>query len=146
MAALNIPGIGEEAGKRYIRVLTVGVSTASPNVTATSGDNIIVNINEANVFVEGIELQIVEAFTSTAVHMIGDSVDSDGWWTDTILIPATSTAVFNAASSAMAYHNGKLYSSTDTILWNQTGATAAGLAKLRITYQRGVDTDLAPNT
>jgi len=148
MAALNIPSEGERVG-RYMRTVTFGTATASPDVTITTTGTqtvALANINEANVFVEKVEAQVIEALTSTVTITIGDGDDADGYWTDTLFLPASTAATFNVADTTVGYAAGKLYTSSDTIDIVATGANSAGLAKVRITYFRGADTDLAPDT
>ena len=144
--AIELPGKGEEAGKIYVRAFTAGVSSDSPEVILTSGDVALVNFNEANIFVQKLEAQVINAFTSTCVFIIGDSADSDGWWTDTEFNCSATAANFNVAASTVGFASGKLYSSTSAILTNIAGAPAAGKAKFRITYMRDADTDLSPST
>lgn len=143
MAALVIPGVGERVGRMYQRVVTFGVSGESPDVNVTSQAVWpVININEANVMVHKLERQVVVAFDTTVIT-IGDTDDADGYWTDT-LFGHTTAGVFDECSGA-AYEAGRLYTSSQAI--NVTIGTAdhtTGKAKLRITYSRGADTDLAP--
>lgn len=151
MAALDIPGIGEALGRNWMRVMSFGATGESPDVSiasTTTGAVVLANLNEANIFVHDIEKQIIIPFdgaTSLAFE-IGDGDDSDGYWTDTLLVPTTSDAVYGNMASTVAYAQGKLYTSSDTIDLIVTGGLTAGKANLRFTYSRGVDTDLAPAT
>jgi hypothetical protein len=144
--AINIPGVGEGLG-RFIRVFTFGTSTASPDVVITSGTGVttLVSIDEPNVFVESIDLQVIEALATagSGISLIGDEVDSDGFWTDTLGNFAATAAVFNNMATSVGYGGGKLYTVTDTIDFVRGIATAKkGLVKARITYSRGNDTTL----
>jgi hypothetical protein len=143
MAALNIPGVGERIGPIYQRVMTYGATAESPDVSfaTATGDVILININEANVFVYSLEAQNVIAYDTTAM-IVGDGDDTDGWWTDTLL-DHTTDGVFNW-TTGVGYGTGKLYTSSDTIDINVSVAKATtGKTKFRITYQRGVDTDIS---
>jgi hypothetical protein len=150
MAALDIPGIGERTGERYIRVVDFGYTGENVDVeVAATGDVALININEPNVFVHSLDKQVVQVFNSGASHkvIIGDCDDSDGYWTDTLFLSTTCDAVFANAATTVAYAAGKLYTATDIIAVNfSTAAPTAGRARLRIEYSRGVDTDLAPAT
>jgi hypothetical protein len=151
MAALNIPGIGEALGRNYMRVMTFGATGESPDVSiasTTTGAVVLANVNEADVFVHDIEKQVVIAFdgATSLEFTVGDGDDVDGYWTDTLFVPTTSDAVFGNMATTVGYAQGKMYTSSDTIDLGITGGLTAGKAKLRFTYSRGVDTDLAPAT
>lgn len=147
MAVLKIPGIGEETGITYMRQMTWGHSDESPDVTcATGGTEPIISITEANVFVEKLEAQVVVANTGTTVLIIGDGDNTDGWWTNALYGVGSSAAVYNSPDSSVGYAAGKLYTSSDTIDIVFTGLLAAGKNRMRITYHRGADTDLIPDT
>ncbi len=142
MSALIIPGFGEKPGGVYRKVVSFGVSTTN-DVVVAAGDNAIINITAPGVFIEGLEKQCITGFTASCALLMGDSADSDGWGTDTAMNLAASAAVFSNLAASMAYAGGKLYTDTDAILFNITGAPAAGQAKVRVTYQVGVsDTNL----
>ncbi len=151
MAVLEIPGIGEALGRNYMRAMTFGATGESPDVSiasTTTGAVVLANLNEANIFVHNIEKQIVIPFdgATTLALEIGDGDDPDGYWSDTLMNPTTSDAVYGNMASTVTYALGKLYTSSDTIDLTVTGGLTAGKAKLRFTYSRGVDTDLAPAT
>jgi len=146
MAALIIPGEAEAVG-RFTRELTWGVSGESPDVSvASAGTYSLINVNEANVFVEKIESQVVIAHTSTAVITIGDSDDVDGFWTDCLYLPNSSGATFNAPATTVGYAAGRLYTSSQSIDVVITGTMSAGKSKLRVVYSRGMDTSIGPAT
>jgi hypothetical protein len=147
--AFNIPQIGDELGE-HVAAFTVGLSSDTSvdvNFSTSTGVNAIVN--DVNVLVKDISAQIITAFdgaTSLAFE-IGDGDDSDGYWTDTLLVFSSSGAVFSNPASTLAYSAGKLYTSTDTIDVTITGGVlTAGKAKFLITYELGADTNLAPGT
>lgn len=145
MAALTIPGIGERTGLTYIRTMTWGHSSESPDVGCTTGGTVpIIRITEANVFVEKLEAQVVEANTGTTVLVIGDGDNTEGWWTDTLYLLDSSAPVYNVPTTAIGYAAGKLYTSSDTIDIVFTGVLAAGKNKMRVSYHRSADTDLVP--
>jgi hypothetical protein len=151
MSALNIPGIGERTGERYIRTVDFGFTgeTGVDVEIAATGDVALININEPNVFVHSLDKQVVAVLNAAATFTIniGDGADSDGYWTDTLFLSTTCDAVFANAGTTVAYAAGKLYTTTDVINVNNAGsALTAGHVKLRIEYSRGVDTDLAPAT
>lgn len=151
MSALNIPGIGERTGERYIRTVDFGFTgeTGVDVALAATGDAALVNINEPNVFVHSLDKQVIAVFNAAATFTvnIGDCEDDDGYWSDTLFLSTTCDAVFANAGTTVAYAAGKLYTTTDIIAVNiATSALTAGHARLRIEYSRGVDTDLAPAT
>jgi len=151
MAALDIPGIGERTGERYIRTMNFGFTgeTGIDAALAATGDVALININEPNVFVHKIDKQIFVPFAAGATFAmcIGDCDDSDGYWSDTVFLSTTCDAVFANMSTTVAYAQGKLYTATDIIGVNVvTTAVTAGNCRLRIEYSRGVDTDLNPAT
>lgn len=151
MAALDIPGIGEVPGRVYQRVVTFGDTGESPDVgiaSTTTGAVALINLNEANIFIHNLEKQVVVAFdgATSLEFSLGDGDDPDGFWTDTLFVPTTSDAVFGNMASTVAYAQGHLYTSSDTIDLTITGGLSAGKGKLRVTYSRGVDTDLNPAT
>jgi len=158
MSALEIPGVGERVGREYIRALTFGGSSdADVQITAaqlgTAGGTIpLININEAGVYVKDIDVQIVSKLTtSTGTFTIGDSDDADGYWTDTLLVGTSSGAVYNKSASTVGYAGGKLYTSRHVINVTKGGAAASAvsatsLAKLKVRYIRGCDTNLNANT
>ena len=152
MAALDIPGIGERTGERYIRKVDFGFAGETGiNVTlaTATGDVAIININEPNVFVHKIDKQVRVPFTAGATFkiVIGDCADSDGYWSDTLFLTTTCDAVFANAASTLAYWNGHLYTTTDIIAVNQSEVVVTGgSCRLRIEYSRGMDTDLNPAT
>ena len=151
MAALDIPGIGERTGERYIRTVDFGYTgeTGIDVAVAATGDVALININEPNVFVHRLDKQVVAVLNAAATFqiIIGDCDDSDGYWTDTLFLSTTCDAVFANAGTTVAYAQGKLYTATDIIAVNNAGsALTAGHVRLRIEYSRGVDTDLAPAT
>jgi len=148
--AIDIPGVGEGLG-RFVRMFTFGTATASPDVAFTTGTGTttLVSVKEANVLVESIDLQVVEAAATAGSggNLIGDGVDTDGYWTDTLADFASTAAVFNNMSTSVGYGAGKLYTTTDTIDFVHAPATAKkGLVRARITYSRGADTNLNPAT
>lgn len=147
--AVSIPQVGDVRGY-HIMAFTFGVASDSPDVSISTaaGAQALVNVNDVNVFVEGIETQVVTAFdgATTLAFEIGDGDDSDGYWTDTGFNYAATAAVFNSAATTVGFSAGKLYTSTDTIDLTVTGGMTAGLAKARIKYFLDVDTDLSPNT
>lgn len=146
MAALDIPGVGERVG-RYIRTVDFGFTGEGADVTVTAaGTYALANINEPNVYVHKIDKQVSMAFNATAVMVIGDCDDTDGYWMDTLFLSSVCDAVFANQSTVHAYYGGKLYTTTGVIDLNTTGAVSAGKAKLRIEYSRGVDTDITPAT
>jgi hypothetical protein len=151
MAALDIPGVGENLGK-HIRIMTFGAVGESPDVAIGSGTGTtaLVNINEPNVFVESIESQVVLAIAtagSLVAMTIGDGDDVDGYWTDTLQNVAATSAVFANQASSLGYFGGKLYTVTDTIDLKKVVAKASvGKVRLRVRYWRGVDTNLNPAT
>ena len=152
MAALEIPGVGEALG-RHIREFSFGASGESPDVTIGSGTGTtaLVNIQEPNVFIEDLETQVVIAVCTAstgAVSMtIGDSDDVDGYWTDTLLNVAATSGDFANMTTTVAYAQGHLVTSTLSInLIKGSALASAGKVKCRITYWRGVDTDLNPAT
>jgi hypothetical protein len=147
MAALDIPGVGEPVGQVIRRVMTFGGAAESPTVSIGSGTGVtaLFNINEPNVFVQSIEPQviIITSTSATANLLIGDEVDSDGYWTDTLLVVGSTSAVFNNMATTVGYAAGKLYTVTDTIdLVKNTAVASVGKVKLRITYWRNADTNL----
>ena len=151
MSALNIPGIGERTGERYIRTVDFGFTgeTGIDVALAATGDVALININEPNVFVHSLDKQVRTVFNaaSTFALAIGDCDDSDGYWSDTLFLSTTCDAVFANAGTTVAYAQGKLYTTTDIIGVNVSGAAVtAGNCRLRIEYSRGVDTDLNPAT
>lgn len=150
MSALDIPGIGERIGDRYIRTVSFGFTGETVDVEiAATGDAAVININEPNVFVHSLEKQVAAVLAAAATFqiIIGDCDDSDGYWTDTLFLSTTCDGVFANAGTTVAYAAGKLYTTTDIIAVNNAGsALTAGNCKLRIEYSRGVDTDLAPAT
>jgi len=151
MTKLYIPGEGERIGPTYQRIVTVGNSTGdSPDVNTQSASAVfpIVEITEANVMVHNVEVQIVDTFIDSGVYTIGDTTDPDGFWTDTLFNTASS-AVFANMATTVAYAQGRLYTaaqSIDVTRSGNIGTNTEGLAKIRVTYSRGVDTDLAPST
>lgn len=146
MTALSIPVLGERVG-RYIRNVEFGFTGEGADVTVTAeGTYALVNINEANVMVHKIDKQVSMPFTATAVMVIGDCDDTDGYWLDTLFLSSVCDAVFANQSTVHAYYGGRLYTTTGVIDLNTTGAVGAGKARLRIEYSRGVDTDIAPAT
>lgn len=149
MAALEIPGIGEPLGQRQVRVLTFGASGESPDVIIGSGTGTtaLVNIQEANVFVENVESQVVmkvcTAAAGAVAMTIGDSDDVDGYWTDTLLNVAATSAVFANMATTVGYAAGRLVTSTLSInLVKASALASAGKVRLRITYVRNADTNL----
>ena len=146
MAALDIPGVGERVG-RYVRTVEFGFTGESVDVeVAAAGTYALANINEPNIMVHKIDKQVVMAFNATAVMVIGDCDDTDGYWLDTLFLSSVCDAVFANQSTAHAYYGGRLYTTTGVIDLNTTGAVSAGRAKLRIEYSRGMDTDIVPAT
>ena len=146
MAALDIPGVGERIG-RYIRTVDFSFTGDGGDVIVTAaGTYALANINEANVIVHKIDKQVIIPFTATAVMVIGDCDDTDGYWLDTLFLSSVCDAVFANQSTVHAYFGGRLYTATDVIDLNTTGAVAAGKARLRIEYSRGTDTDVKPAT
>ena len=146
MAALTIPGVGERIGRRYQRVVSIGVTGESADVdlATTTTTNILINVNEPNVMVHKLERQVVVAFDTTVIT-VGDSDDADGFWTDTIF-GHTTAAVFDV-DTAGAYEAGRLYTSSQVInLTIGTAAPTTGKALFRVEYSRGVDTDITPAT
>jgi len=156
--AINIPGVGERLGREYVRAFTFGNSSDAEialdtGLLATGATTYaLVNINEPNVFIKGIDVQIVAKFTtSTGTFVIGDGTDTDGFWTDTLFNGAATGAVFGNMATSVGYGAGKLYTSTDTIDLVKDNAAAstistASLAKARVHYIRGCDTNLQANT
>ena len=150
MGALNIPGVGEKLGVEYTRVVSFGGSSnadvhLSSTVLGTAGGTLaLININEPDVFIKGIDLQVAAKLTtSTGTFTIGDT-DVDGFWTDTLIIGTTTSAAWQAMSTAVAYGGGKVYSSSDVINVTKAGAAASvisanGLVNPQVKYQRGVD-------
>jgi hypothetical protein len=146
MAALDIPGIGERVG-RFIRTVDIGYTGEGADVTiAAAGTYAIANINEPNVMVHKIDKQVIIPFTATGSLTIGDTDDVDGYWLDTLFLSSVCDEVFANQSTVHAYFGGRLYTSTNVIDLVKTGALAAGKARLRIEYSRGVDTDIRPAT
>jgi len=152
MSALNIPGVGESLG-RFSKIVTFGASGESPDVTIGSGTGTtaLININESDVFVENLESQVVmkicTAGTGAVAMTIGDGTDVDGYWTDTLLNVAATSAVFANMATTVAFSQGKLYTSCDSIdLVKASALASAGKVRLRITYRRGADTTLNPAT
>ena len=146
MAALDIPGVGERVG-RYIRTVDFGFTGEGADVTVTAaGTYALANINEANVIVHAIDKQIIIPFTATSVMIMGDCADCDGYWTDALLLSSVCDVVFANQATTVGYFGGRLYTATDIIELETTGAVAAGKARLRIEYSRGVDTDIKPAT
>ncbi len=147
--AVNIPQIGDELGY-HVMAFTFGVASDSPDVeiSSSTGAHALVNINDVNVQVMKVETQVVKAFdgATTLAFTIGDDVDSDGYWTDTLFVFSSTAAVFNSPATTVGYADGRLYTSTDTIDLVVTGGMTAGSAKMRITYLLGADSDLSPNT
>jgi len=150
--AIDIPGVGESLG-RFSKIMTFGASGESPDVTIGSGTGTtaLININEANVFVENLESQVVlkvcTAGTGAVSMTIGDGTDVDGFWTDTLLNVAATSGVFANMATTVAFSQGKLYTSSDTIdLVKAAALASAGKVRLRITYRRGTDTNLNPAT
>ena len=142
MSALNIPGRGEKPGCLYRKVVSFSAKSSDGyDVAVASGNNVLININEAGVFIEGFEVQCTTAFTATAALLMGDSADCDGWGTDTAMNIAATATVWKALAASMPYAGGKLYTSTDAIAFHVTGTPAAGCAKLRVTYQIGLESD-----
>ena len=155
---MNIPGIGEETGVEYTRMSSIGASTGAEialdtvflSTTATS--YAMININEPNVLVKSIELQVAAVLTtSTGTFTIGDTADGDGYWTDTLLVPTTTGAVWSNMATSVGYGAGKLYTTSDVISLVKAGAAASALGassllNFRVTYRRGMDTDLQPST
>jgi len=146
--AVNIPQIGDELGY-HVMAFTFGVASDSPDVeiSSSTGAQALVNINDVNVQVMKVETQVVKAFdgATTLAFTIGDDVDSDGYWTDTLFVFSSTAAVFNSPATTVGYADGRLYTSTDTIDLVVTGGMTAGSAKMRITYLLGADSDLSPN-
>lgn len=145
--ALDIPGVGEPVGQVMKRVMTFGGSAESPTVSIGSGTGVtaLFNINEPNVYVQSIEPQviIITSTNASANILIGDEVDSDGYWTDTLLNVGATSAVFANMATTVGYAAGKLYTTTDTIdLVKNTAVASVGKIKLRITYWRNADTNL----
>ena len=146
MTALSIPGVGERVG-RYIRTVDFGFTGTGADVIVTAaGTYALANIDEANVLVHKIDKQVQDPFNATAVMVIGDCDDTDGYWLDTLFLSSVCDAVFANQSTVHAYFGGRLYTTTGVIDLNTTGAVTAGHAKLRIEYSRGVDTDITPAT
>jgi len=152
MSALNIPGIGERIGERYIRKVDVGFlgeTGIDVALSSATGDVAIININEPNVFVHSLKKQQRVPFTAGATFkiIVGDCNDSDGYWTDTLYLTTTCDAVFVEAGTTAAYAMGHLYTTTDIIAVNQSEVVVTGgSARFLIEYTRGVDTDLSPAT
>mgnify|MGYP001305436819 CR=1 FL=1 len=146
MAALDIPGVGERVG-RHIRTVEFGYTGETVDVAvAAAGTYALANIEEANVIVHKIDKQVVMPFNATAVMVIGDCDDTDGYWLDTLFLSSVCDAVFANQSTVHAYYGGRLYTTTGVIDLHTTGAVTAGRAKLRIEYSRGQDTDITPAT
>jgi hypothetical protein len=153
MTALNIPGVGEPVGQRLQRIMTFGASGESPDVSIGSGTGTtaLININEPNVFVVGIEPQLVmkicTAGTGVVAMTIGDGTSVAGYWTDTALNVAATSAVFANMATSAVFSQGKLYTTSDTIdLVKGAAFASAGKMRLRITYVRNADTNLNPAT
>lgn len=157
--AVNIPNIGDgRVGDFRIMAFTFGCSSDAEvqldtNVQATGEFTYaLVNLNEPNVFIKSVDLQVVSKLTtSTGTFVIGDGTDTDGYWTDTLLVGTTTSAVFNNMSTSVGYGAGKLYTAADTIDLVKGAAAASAistssLVKCRVSYIRGADTDLSPNT
>jgi len=154
--AINIPAKGERLGRSYYRAFSFGLSSdADVPLDSDVGSTgtftyALININEPNVLVEDISLQVVSKLTtSTGTFTIGDT-DVDGYWTDTLLVGTTTSASWNAMSTAVAYAGGKLYTDTDVINLTKGGAAASAvhttsLVKARVKYMRGCDTNLNPS-
>ena len=158
MAAINIPGVGEKLGVEYTRVVTFGGSSnadvhLSSTILSTVGGAVaLININEPNVFVKNMQLQVAAKLTtSTGTFTIGDSDDADGYFTDTAIVGTSTAANFNDMSTAGGYGMGKRYTLSHVINVTKAGAAASvisanSVAKVRVTYVRGVADSLNANT
>lgn len=156
--AINIPGVGERLGREYVRAFTFGNSSDAEVALDTgllatgTSTYALVNLNEPGVYVKDIQLQIAAKFTtSTGTFTIGDSDDVDGYWTDTLFNGAATGAVFGNMATTVGYAAGKVYNSSGVInltkaLAAASATSATSLAKAKIRYIRGCDTDLNANT
>jgi hypothetical protein len=137
--AVNIPQIGDELGY-HVMAFTFGVASDSPDVeiSSSTGAQALVNINDVNVQVMKVETQVVKAFdgATTLAFTIGDDVDSDGYWTDT-LVRISSTRLCSILPPLRWICRRTFVHHTDTIDLVVTGGMTAVSAKMRITYLLG---------
>lgn len=155
--AIDIPGVGERLGQVYVRAFTFGNSTGAEVALDTgllaTGTSVygLININEPGVYVKDFQLQIVSKFTtSTGTFIIGDTDDEDGYWTDTLFAGTATGAVFGNMATTVGYAAGHVYTAPGVInltkkLAAASAASASSLAKAKIIYIRGCETDLNPN-
>lgn len=110
------------------------VSSDVDVVMTTTGTYDLISV-PAGVFVHSVVAHVDTAFTTSVAMEIGDSDDTDGFYTDTDLAADTSDAnhAWNAAGGV--YSLGKIYSAAQNIQAVLSGATAAaGQITLVITY------------
>jgi len=88
----------------------------------------------ANTFVKEVAVQTLTAVAGGSV-IIGDGDDCDGYWTDTLLDPATTTAYpVPQSTQANAYRYGKDYTAADTIDLMTSANPSAGKLMIQVTY------------
>lgn len=119
------------------RKVIIGISTSDVTVDVTLGTTGTYDLIAvpAGVFVHGITAHVDTACTSSVTMEIGDSDDTDGFFTDTDLGADTSDAAHTWNVGGGAYGLGKIYSAAQNIQAVVGGATvAAGQITLVITY------------
>jgi len=146
MTAFNLPQIGDAIG-RHSAVFTFGPSSdAEVAISSATGAQAIININEPGVMIHDMKIQIVTAFDGdTSLELTIGDTDVDGFMTDTLFGWGSSGAVYANLASTLAYALGRVYTTSDVINLSITGGATAGLAKVFIDYETGVDSDAGPS-
>jgi hypothetical protein len=96
----------------------------------------------AGTFVEKIAVEVEEDFSDAIEVVFGDCSASNGYFTDTLLDPLTTTAYpIPSSSVASTYRYGKLYTAADSIQMSLSGAWTAGQLGVYIWYALNVASD-----
>lgn len=90
MAKITIPQVGEtyvgtNPGVMKVARVTVGVSSGNPDVIIEATGSYPIFTVPAGCVVTGVRARILEAFTATCNLNVGDSDDTDGFLTESVI-------------------------------------------------------------
>lgn len=136
--AIYIPALGDAYPgnppvDKSVR-LTFGYSSDNDIQITSTGTYTLASVLQ-NVMIKNIRGRINTVFTTNMTMIVGDSDDTDGWFTDTDLAPESSdvAGIWNIGSGA--YADGRSYSAVQDIQAVIAGtACLAGAGELIITY------------
>lgn len=131
--------VGDNPGILKVKHITIGVSTASPDVVV--GDAAVVKLFTvpAGTLIVGSRTRVKEAFTSSVTLAIGDT-DSAVWSPTATIAPQSTGVMLKYAGDGSIFSDtdmggGKIYDAAQDINITVAAATcAAGLLDLFVTY------------